>query len=206
MVPWFVKGLHCLDELFARPRADPRVLFRTLLHVLRVVRWSPSTTRSELSLHFGMVVNSAVPRLWPLLCVAGNTSSLEPLASPRRSISQTGELHPSRQALLCLVSRDRPQWSFLLLWPCAGGHPSLSSILSAQDSHVATLHESALSECLRVGRSWFVAVVWLVPASASGVHSRRKLSLRFSAAVAAAFSCVPRGQRGTPRRRHVRID
>ena len=46
MVPWFVKGLRCLDELFARPRADPRVLFRTVLHVLRVVRWSPSTTRS----------------------------------------------------------------------------------------------------------------------------------------------------------------
>ena len=46
VVPWFVKGWHCLDELFARPRADPRVLFRTLLHVLRVVRWSPSTTRS----------------------------------------------------------------------------------------------------------------------------------------------------------------
>ena len=25
VVPWFVKGMHCLDELFARPRADPRV-------------------------------------------------------------------------------------------------------------------------------------------------------------------------------------
>ena len=32
------------------------------------------------------------------------------------------------------------------------------------------------------------------PASASGVHSRRS-SVRLSAAVAAAFSCVPRGQR-----------
>ena len=31
VMPWFVKGLRCLDELFARPRADPRVLFRTLL-------------------------------------------------------------------------------------------------------------------------------------------------------------------------------
>ena len=116
VVPWFVKGLHCLDELFARPRADPRVFFRTLLHMLRVVQWSPSTTRSELSLHFGMVVNSAVPRLWPLLCVVGNTSSLEPL--PRRSISQTANC-TSRQALLCLVSRDRPQWSlFTLLALC----------------------------------------------------------------------------------------
>ena len=36
------------DELFARPRADPRVLFRTLLHVLGVVWWSPSTTLSPL--------------------------------------------------------------------------------------------------------------------------------------------------------------
>ena len=34
------------DELFARPRADPRDLFRTLLHVLRVMWWSPSTTLS----------------------------------------------------------------------------------------------------------------------------------------------------------------
>ena len=61
VVPWFVKGLRCSlavvmalheplamalhgspaslsDELLARPRADPRVLFRTLLHVLRVWR------------------------------------------------------------------------------------------------------------------------------------------------------------------------
>ena len=61
VVPWFVKGLRCSlavvmalhepltmalhgfpaslsDELFARPRADPRILFRTLLHVLRVWR------------------------------------------------------------------------------------------------------------------------------------------------------------------------
>ena len=115
------------------------------------VWWSPSTTCSDLSSHFGMVVK------WPLLCVAGNTSSLEP--QPRRSISQTANC-TSRQALLCLVSRDRPQWSSPSR-PCAGGHPSLSSILSAHDSHVATLHESALSERLRVGRSWFVAMVWL---------------------------------------------
>ena len=37
-----------LNELLARSRADPRVLFRTLLHVLRVVWWSPSTTLSSL--------------------------------------------------------------------------------------------------------------------------------------------------------------
>ena len=50
------------------------------------------------------------------------------------------------------------------------------------------------SEPLRVGRSWVVAMVWLSPASASGLHSRRS-SVRLSAAVAAAFDCVPRGQR-----------
>ena len=67
---------------------------------------SPELGCSELSLHFGM------PRLSQLLCVARNTSSLEP--PPRRSISQTVKC-TARQALLCLVSRDRPQWSFLLL-------------------------------------------------------------------------------------------
>ena len=37
------------DELFARPRADPRVFLRTLLHVLRVAACGlvvPNTTRS----------------------------------------------------------------------------------------------------------------------------------------------------------------
>ena len=37
------------EELFARPRAEPRVLFRTLLHVLRVAACGlvvPNTTRS----------------------------------------------------------------------------------------------------------------------------------------------------------------
>ena len=106
------------DELFARPRTDPR------LPQLRVVWWSPSTTRFELSLHFGMVVNSAVPRLWPLWCVAGNTSSLKPPL--RRSISKTANC-TSRLALLCLVSRDHPQWS---RGPCARGHPSRFSRLS----------------------------------------------------------------------------
>ena len=34
--------LESPDELCARPRADPRVLLRTLIHVLRVVWWSPA--------------------------------------------------------------------------------------------------------------------------------------------------------------------
>ena len=63
-----------------------------------------------------LVVNSAMPCLWPLLCVAGNTSSLEP--QPRRSAHCA-----FRRALLCSVSRDRPRWSFFHSRPCAGGHP-----------------------------------------------------------------------------------
>ena len=124
VVPWFVKGLRCL-------RADPRVLFRTFLHVLRVAACGLvvlNTTRSPPlralprveGVVFRLVVNSAMPCLRPLLCVAGNTSLLEPV--PRRSVSQTANC-TSRQALLCFVSRDRPRWSFLPSRPCAGGHP-----------------------------------------------------------------------------------
>ena len=41
-----------------------------------------------------------------------------------------------------------------LLVTVTGGHWSLSSVLPTLDSHVATLHEPALSEHLSVGRSW----------------------------------------------------
>ena len=82
VVPWFVKGLRWFDELCARPRADPRVR----------CAWSGVTQNHSLpspshgcvcrgrclqsSVLRGMVVNSAVPRVLPLSCVAGNTSSL----------------------------------------------------------------------------------------------------------------------------------
>ena len=36
--PGFPQVFRCLDELFARPRADTRVLFRTLCHVLLSAR------------------------------------------------------------------------------------------------------------------------------------------------------------------------
>ena len=94
VVPWFVKDLH------------------------------PNTTRSELSLHFGMVMNSAVPRLWPLWCVAGNTSSLEP---PLRR--RTALLVWLCSAWFPAIIHNGPSSSS---WPCAGSHPSLNSILSAQ--------------------------------------------------------------------------
>ena len=147
VVPWFVKGLRCSslavvmalhepltmalhgspaslsDELFARPRADPRVLFpHASSRAARGCMWFGCTQHHSLpsppraarveGVVFRLVVNSAMPCLWPLSRVAGNTSLLEPV--PRRSVSQPANC-TSRQALLCLVSRDRPQWSFLPL-------------------------------------------------------------------------------------------
>ena len=111
------------DELFARPRADPRVLFpHASSRAARGCVWFGCTQHHSLpsppraarveGVVFRLVVNSAMPCLWPLARVAGNTSLLEPV--PRRSVSQPANC-TSRQALLCLVSRDRPQWSFLPL-------------------------------------------------------------------------------------------
>ena len=50
------------------------------------------------------------------------------------------------------------------------------------------------SEPLRVGRSWFVAMVWLAPASASGLQSRRSLVVA-TLRSCRSCGCVPRGQR-----------
>ena len=66
--------------------------------------------------------------------------------------------------------------------------------LRRRSSHVAALHESALPEHLRVGRSWFVAMVWLSPASASGLQSRRS-SVVATLRSCRRCGCVPRGQR-----------
>ena len=102
----------------ARPRAKPPVL-RTHFHVLRVACWTDQ--HDSLSPPRGARVEGAPPELgWPPCsrhgrgfrraacglqqCVAGNASSLEPL--PRMSVSQTA-ICTFRQALLCLVSRDR---------------------------------------------------------------------------------------------------
>ena len=121
--PWHGSPASLSDELFARPRADPRVLFpHASSRAARGCVWFGCTQHHSLpsppraprveGVVFRLVVNSAMPCLWPLLRVAGNTSLLEPV--PRRSVSQTANC-TSRQALLCLVSRDRPQWSFLPL-------------------------------------------------------------------------------------------
>ena len=100
-------------------RAANKVLRETKNAAQAKARSPPRAARVE-GVVFRLVVNSAMPCLWPLLCVSGNTSLLEPV--PRRSVSQTANC-TSRQALLCLVSRDRPRWSFLPSRPCAGGHP-----------------------------------------------------------------------------------
>ena len=117
-----------------------------------------------------------MPCLWPLLCVAGNTSSLKP--QPRRSARCA-----FRRALLSSVS---PRSSTVVLPPLPA--------LRRRSSHVAALHESALPEHLRVGRSWFVVMVWLSPASASGVDSRRS-SVVATLRSCRRCGCVPRGQR-----------
>ena len=74
-----------------------------------------------------------------------------------------------RRALLCSISRDRALG-------CSG-----SSSSRRHPSQVISLSTDAI-------------VVWLSPLRPPGCHSRRS-SVRLSAAVAAAFSCVPRGQR-----------
>ena len=51
------------------------------------------------------------------------------------------------------------------------------------------------SEHLRVGRSWFVAMVWLSSLRPPGCSPAEAQSLRLFAAVAAAVGCAPRGQR-----------
>ena len=93
-----------------------------------------------------------------------------------------GELHlSSGLALLCF-----PRSSTVVLPPLPA--------LRRRSSHVAALHESALPEHLRVRRSWFVAMFWLSPASASGVHSRRS-SVVATLRSCRRCGCVPRGQR-----------
>ena len=133
------------------PRADPRVLFRTLLHVLRV--WRALTS---------------LVRRWEHL-VAGASASK--VCTLRLS---------SGFALLCFPR-------------IVHGGPSSPPGLVPE---VIPCRRSArvCSEHLRVGRSWFVAMVWLSPASASGVHSRRS-SVVATLRSCRRCGCVPRGQR-----------
>ena len=207
VVPWFVKDLRCSlavvmalheplavvmlamalhgspaslsDELFARPRADPRVLFRTL-HVLRVV-WCDSAPLAPLpsarcacggrcfqagrELRHAVFVATLVRR-WEHL-VAGASASK--VCTLRLS---------SGFALLCF-----PRSSTVVLFSPPGLVPKV--IPCRRSARVCSEH-------LRVGRSWFVAMVWL--------SSLRPPGSRRSSVVATLRSCrrcgcVPRGQR-----------
>ena len=73
--PRFHQGLGCLDEPLARPRADPLAPLRTHSQVLRV-------SRALYPRHGRGFCRAACG---PLLCVAGNASSLEGLYRKRRS-------------------------------------------------------------------------------------------------------------------------
>ena len=167
VVPWFVKGLRWFDELFARPRADPRVR----------CAWFGVTQNHSLPSSLHVCVEGAVSRAWffaawswiPPCCVLCSCSVrrreylvAEPV--PRRSAHCA-----FRQTLLCSVSRDRAL-------DCSGTSEFTSPSESGDQSEYG---------CDR-------GLVF--PASASGLQSRRS-SVRLSAAVAAAFGCVPRGQR-----------
>ena len=167
VVPWFAKGLRF-------SRADPRVLFRTL-HVLRVVLCDsaplaplPSARcacrkrclQAGRELRHAVFVSTLVRRWEP---------SLE--LQNRRSAHCV-----FRRALLCSVSRDRPR---------------SSSYPPGLVPEVIPCRRSArvCSEHLRVGRSWFVAMVWLPPLRPPGCSPAEAQSLRL------LVSCVPRGQR-----------
>ena len=105
VVPWFVKGLRWFDELFARPRADPRVR----------CAWFGVTQNHSLPSSLHVCVEGAVSRAWffaawswiPPCCVLCSCSVrrreylvAEPV--PRRSAHCA-----FRRTLLCSVSRDR---------------------------------------------------------------------------------------------------
>ena len=130
----------------------------------------PRAARVE-GVDFRLVVYSAMPCLWPLLCVAGNTSSLEP--RPRRSARCAFRL-----ALLCSVS---PRSSTVVLPPLPA--------LCRRSSHVAALHESALSICVwgdRGSLPWSGFLLLRPP----GCTPAEAQSLRLFAAVAAAAVCL----------------
>ena len=160
-----------------RPRADPRVLFRTL-HVLRVV-WCDSAPLAPLSsarcacggrcLQAGRELRHAVfvatlVRRWEHL-VAGASASK--VCTLRLS---------SGFALLCF-----PRSSTVVLFSPPGLVPEV--IPCRRSARVCSEH-------LRVGRSWFVAMVWLSPLRPPGCSPAEAQSLRLFAAVAAAAVCL----------------
>ena len=167
VVPWFVKGLRWFDELFARPRADPRVR----------CAWFGVTQNHSLPSSLHVCVEGVVSRAWffaawswiPPCCVLCSCSVRRREHLVAEPVSRRSAHCAFRRTLLCSVSRDRAL-------DCSG-----SSSSRRHPSQVISLSTDAI-------------VVWFSLLRPPGCSPAEAL-LRLSAAVAAAFGCVPRGQR-----------
>ena len=178
VVPWFVKGLRWFDELFARPRADPRVR----------CAWFGVTQNHSLPSSLHVCVEGAVSRAWffaawswiPPCCVLCSCSVrrreylvAEPV--PRRSAHCA-----FRQTLLCSVTRDRAL-------DCSGTSGS-----RRHPSQVISLSTGAI-------------VVWLSLLRPPGSRVPPKLCATLRSCRRCVWLCAS-WSAGTPRRRHARID
>ena len=183
------------DELFARPRADCSLphasssAARGCVWSLRVAACGlavPNTLaplpsarcacrgrclQAGRELRHAMFVATLVRRREHL--VAGACASKVYIAN--------GELHLSSGLALL----GFPRSSTVVLLP-SGTRPGV--IPCRRSARVCSEH-------LRVGRSWFAAMVWLSSLRPPGSTPAEAQSLRLFAAVAAAADCVPRGQR-----------
>ena len=95
--------------------------------------------------------------------------------------------------------------------PCAGDHWSLSSVLPALDSHVATLHQPPLSEHQSVGRSWsscsFRFDLWAAaPPKQVRVVTTHECDRRSSRSCPCCAWLCASCSTGTSRRRHAYTD
>ena len=134
------------DELFARPRADTRVLLpHASSRAARGCVWFGCTQHHSLpspprvarveGVDFRLVVNSAMPCLWPLF-------------TRRREHLVAGAS--------CFEGLYRDQRTAPFVWLCSALVSSRSSTVvlpplpafCRRSSHVAALHESALSICV----------------------------------------------------------
>ena len=167
VVPWFVKGLRWFDELFARPRADPRVR----------CAWFGVIQNHSLPSSLHVCVEGVVSRAWffaawswiPPCCVLCNCSVRRREHLVAEPVSRRSAHCAFRRTLLCSVSRDRAL-------DCSG-----SSGSRRHPSQMISLSTDAI-------------MIWFYLLRPPGLAPAEAL-LRLYAAVAAAFGCVPRGQR-----------
>ena len=182
VVPWFVKDLRsCLavvmalheplavalhgfpaslsDELFARPRADPRVLF------------PHASSRAACGcVSFGCTQHHSLPSPPRAARVEGVVSRAlvrrrEHLAARLEPVPRRSAHCAFRQTLLCLVSRDRLLWFFEFTSPSESGDQSeygcdrglvftasASRVDSRRSSVVATLRSCRRCGCVPRGQ------------------------------------------------------